>query len=247
MRPAIAADLGGLAWADIVAEGQSRQGAAHAQKPCRLGRGGQRPADTEARRDREAVADIALAIAQHLVVDGQHERVVIGGLAPARPFRGEAAIPVDEHLHPARRGARRCDVLQRAGRAMAGAVERAGGGRGARRCAFAVRPEQPGQSGRRDAERHGQRAAEQRDGEVAHRSAVQRARQQRDIVERLFVAAQACARPRRRHRRNRTPARAARGARQPASRRRCRAASARVGAAYGVAVTGGPRPAICPK
>ena len=191
MRPAIAPISARLARPDVIAEGQIaasvlRMRSSHAA----LVAAASVPADAEARRDGEAVADVALAIAEQLVVDGQHQRVISGGLGALGHFAGEAAVRVDEDLHPARRRPGRGDVLQRADRAVADAVDRAGGGRGARRSAFAVGPEQPGQPGRPDAERHRQRAAEQRDGEVARRGAVQRTRQQRDIVERRFVAAE---------------------------------------------------------
>ena len=46
----------------------------------------------EARRDGEAVADIALAVAEELVVDGQHERVVAGGRGALGQLAGEAAV-----------------------------------------------------------------------------------------------------------------------------------------------------------
>ena len=59
----------------------------------------------EARRNAEAVADVALAIAEHLVVDGENQRIVIRFLRALGQFAGEAAILEDEDLHPARRDA----------------------------------------------------------------------------------------------------------------------------------------------
>ena len=194
---------------------------------ARPGSSGQSSANTKPRRDREAVANIALAVAEHLVVDGQHKGVVLRRFRPLDHFAREAAIGVDEYLHPARRRPGRGDVLQRAGGAVTGAVERAGGGRGTRRCAFAIRPEQPRQSGRRDAERHGKRCSEQRDrrGRAPQRRSADEAaaRHRRTPVR----CGRAFARLRRRRRRNRTPARAARGGRQCAPLRRCRGASVR--------------------
>ena len=54
------------------------------------------------RRDGEAVAQVALALAQHLVVGGQHEAVVARGLRPLGEEPGEAAVAVHEDLHPFR-------------------------------------------------------------------------------------------------------------------------------------------------
>ena len=70
------ADRRRLAGAHVVAEGQLRQSGAHAQQPRRLGGGRERPGHAEARRDGKTVADVALAVAEHLVVDGKHQRVV---------------------------------------------------------------------------------------------------------------------------------------------------------------------------
>ena len=97
----------------------------------------------EARRDREAVAQVALAVAQHLVVRGQHQRVEAGGLRALGEGAGQLAVAVHEHLHPARRrrpapadprscrsrrgsGSRPCRPRRRRGRRRARRRARAG-------------------------------------------------------------------------------------------------------------------------
>ena len=150
------ADVGRLARPHIVAEGDALQFAPHAPEPAGLERHGQIFRRPEARRDGEAVADVALAVAEHLVVDGEHQRIVAAGRRALGQLAREAAVAVDEHLHPARRGAGRRQLLQRADRAVAEAEARAGRRRGARRAALAIRPEQAGEAGRPDDDRQGQ-------------------------------------------------------------------------------------------
>ena len=68
----------------------------------------------ETRRDREAVPDVALAIAEKLIVGGQNQSVIADRRSPLGQFAREASILVDEDLHPARRGAgaANCSSLQ---------------------------------------------------------------------------------------------------------------------------------------
>ena len=73
---------------------------------------------------------------------------------------------------------------------MARAIEGAGSCRRSRRRTFAVRPEQTGQTCRRDTERHGKLRAEQAERQVPRRRSVERPRQEGDILESLLVAAQ---------------------------------------------------------
>ena len=61
---------------------------------------------------------------------------------------------------------------------------------GARGRALAIRPEQPGKAGRADDHGQAQPLAQQLDREIARAGAVQRPRQQADVVERRLVAAQ---------------------------------------------------------
>ena len=119
-------------------------------------------AGAEARRDAEAVADVALAVAEHLVVDGEHQRVVAGRCGALGELAREAAVAEDEDLHPARRGAGRGELLQRADRAMAEAEGRAGRRPRRARSRIAVRPEQAGEAGRPDDHRQRQALAEER-------------------------------------------------------------------------------------
>ena len=73
---------------------------------------------------------------------------------------------------------------------MAGAIEGAGGCRRSRRSAFAVWPEQTGQSRRRDADRDGKLRAEEAKGEIPYRCSVEWSRQKGNLVESLLVSAQ---------------------------------------------------------
>jgi hypothetical protein len=100
-------------------------------------------------------------IAQQLVVDGQHQRVVAGGGGALGQFAGEAAVAVDEHLHPARRRAEGGQGLERAYRAVAEAIRGPRRGRRARRRQLAIGPEQTGQAGRADQQGHRKSLAEQ--------------------------------------------------------------------------------------
>ncbi len=133
----------------------------HPHQPARFRGGRERASETEARRDGEAVADVTLAVAQELVIGGQYDGVIAGGLGPIDEFAGEAAILVDEDLHPSRRHARGRYVFQSADGGVACAVGNAGRSGGARRCQFAARPIQAGETCRRDGEWHRELHAEQ--------------------------------------------------------------------------------------
>ena len=168
--------------------GESERRARHAQRP------GQRAGDVEhaapgdAGRDHEAVHQIALALAQHLVVDGQDQRPIAGGLRPLGERPGEAAVAIHEVLEPQPARDFAGEVLDRDGRAVAHDVDRAGGGGGARGRHLAARPEHAGQPGRTDDHRQRQPLAEQFDRLVAGAGAVQGGRQEFPVGESRLVA-----------------------------------------------------------
>ena len=64
--------------------------APHPPEPAALDRHRRELRRPEARRDRETVADVALAVARHLVVDGQHQRIVIRRARRVRPIRASS-------------------------------------------------------------------------------------------------------------------------------------------------------------
>ena len=200
MRPASALRSMALAGAEIVAEGDAAHLAPHGPEPGRLQRHAGEVGGSEARRDLEAVADVALAVADELVVGGEDQRVVARSCGALGEFAGEAAVAEDEHLHPARGGAGRGERLEGADRAVAEAIGGARAGRRARGRAFAVGMDQPGETGRADDHRQRQALAEKGDREVAAGRAAQRVRQELDLVERRLVPAERASRPRRRRR-----------------------------------------------
>ena len=73
--------------AHVVAEGQAAQLLAHRPGPAPLARHAQPLRQREARRDRKAVGDITLALAQQLVVDRQHQRLAAGVVRHAASAR----------------------------------------------------------------------------------------------------------------------------------------------------------------
>src|SRR5439155_2055834 len=108
----------------------------------------------------EAVAQVALALAEQLVVDGEDEAVIARRPGALDELAGEAAVAVDEDLHPARRRLGRRQLLQGAHRAMAEAEAGARRRGRPRRGPLAVRPEQAAEPGRPDHHRQGEPAAE---------------------------------------------------------------------------------------
>ena len=175
---------------DVVAEGDPRQLPAHPPEPAGPGQGIGDPREARRRRDGEAVPQVALPVADELVVDRQDEAIVACRLRPLRQFPREAPVLVDEDLHPPRRGAGRGDGLEGRDGPVAEAEAdarfpgRAGG------AAFAVGPEETRQAGRPDDEGHGQAMAEQRDRGVPRGGAAERPRQERDLREGGLVAAE---------------------------------------------------------
>ena len=136
----------------------------HAKKPGKLERHAGKSDGTEARRDGEAVAQVALAIAGELIVDREHERVIRRGGGAFGELAGEAAIPIDEDLHPARRGAASGDRLERHDRGMARAID--GAGRRRRRAPRRISPS-------------GQKSPERPVGPIEHRQCARPCRRAR--------------------------------------------------------------------
>ena len=175
--------------ARIVGEGEVAP-VAHAPQPGQVADHVQRVPQTQARRDREAVAQVTLAHAQDLVVDCQHERLVGGRRSAFGHRAGQAAIAVDEGLEPACPGMARGEVLDGDGRAVAHHVDRAGRSRGLRGDELAMRPQQPGETRRPEQHRQGEAAAEQLDAQITLARAVERLREQLDLGQSRLVAAQ---------------------------------------------------------
>ena len=179
-----------LAGAEIVAEGDRADVAPHPPRPAELDGEAGELGEVEPRRDGEAVPDVALAVSDQLVVDGEHQRVVVGRRGALGELAGEAAVLVDEDLHPARRGPGRGERLERADRAVAETEGGAGRGRGPRSRLLALRPEQALEAGRPDDHRQREAPAEERDREVALGRAGERMRHQGKIVEGGLVSAE---------------------------------------------------------
>ena len=146
-------------------------------------------AEFEARRNGKAVAQVALALAQHLVVDGQYQSLESRGMRPLRERLRQAAILVGKHLHPKVAGRFARQILQFHRGTMAHGVNRSGRRRGAGGFDLAARPQHAGHSGRTDQHRPLECLAEQLDSLVATGRAAHRLRQQRQFVEGRFVAA----------------------------------------------------------
>src|SRR5262245_17225941 len=76
-------------------------------------------------RNREAVANVALATAEHWRIDGHDQRSTPAALGFLHDVAGDAPIPIDVELEPERR-AEGAHVLERAGGGGAHHHDRAG-------------------------------------------------------------------------------------------------------------------------
>ena len=147
-----------------------------------------------------------------LVVDGQHQRVVAGGRGALGELAGEAAVAIDEDLHPARRRAGRGELLERADRAVAEADRRC-----RRRPRRARRQRSP--SGQNRPARpvgpmitgSARRLPNSVDRQIARRRRRSAGAAAARCRRRPPRCGAACARPRRRRRRSRRPGAAGRG------------------------------------
>ena len=143
----------------------------------------------QAERNREAGAQVALAVAAGDAVDGQHHDLHAGRLGPLQHRPVEPAVLVEIELIDLRRAVL-AQFLERhgaeGGHSEHGAVARRGGCHGA----LAVIVKQPLQRRRRAIDRHCQCLAHDRDREVDLADPGQHARHEVAIVEGGPVAAQ---------------------------------------------------------
>ena len=176
----------------------------------------QRVAGGEPRRDREAVADVALAIAQHLVVGGQHQRVVARRLRRARRSAGQAAVAKTKTC--IQRGAAPVAASSSMVQVEPWLRQKAvpACGRGPRGGELAIGPEQPGKPGRADDRPAGRAAGRTGRGSGRGRPCRRGAAAAASHRRKPPRCDAACARPRPRRRRSRTKRR---GRARRASRR----------------------------
>ena len=180
----------GVSGPAVVAEGDLRNGAPHAKQPAQLERHVGDLAGREAGRDDEAVADVALAVAENLRVDCDDQGLVACRRRALRHLVGEPAVSVNVGLEPARLDAGLGQLFECADRAVAEAIDGAGLGCRACRSGLALRPKQAGEPRGWDDERHGQSSAEERGREIAARRSADGARIERHRVERGYVPAE---------------------------------------------------------
>ena len=102
----------------------------------------------EARRYGEAVANIALALADELVVYGQYQGVITGLRCAFDELCGEVAFAIDKNLHPAWAGCGFCQCFKCADRAVTQAERSSATGGCAGGAAFTIGMKQPGQASR---------------------------------------------------------------------------------------------------
>ena len=110
----------------------------HAPGPGRLGGDVDDVLDADFRRHRHAVLDVAVALAEHLQIDGEHQRVAFRRRRARQDVLGEAAVVDHVKLEPERLAGRLRHVLDRADRHGGERVGNAGGFGGARRQDLAV-------------------------------------------------------------------------------------------------------------
>ncbi len=108
------------------------------QRPGRLGGNVDDIGEPDFRRHRHAVLDVAVALAEHLQIDREHERAAFGFRRPRQDVPGETAVLDDVELKPEwpARGLR--DIFNRADRHRGQRVRDAGVVRGLRSENFAV-------------------------------------------------------------------------------------------------------------
>ena len=112
------------------------------------------------RRHRHAVLDVAVALAEHLQIDGEHQRAAFGRRGARHQFADKAAVAHDVELEPERLVDRRGDVLDRADRHGRQRERNAGRLRGAAGENFAVAVLHAAQPDRRQDQRQRRRLAE---------------------------------------------------------------------------------------
>ena len=157
--------------------------AQHAQRPARLGGDVDQVADPDFRRHRHAVAQVAMALPQHLQIDGQHQRAAFGGDRPLDQRAHEAAVLHHIELEPERPLDRGRDVLDRADRHGGKAERDAGRLRGAAGQDLAVAPLHAAQPDRRQRDRQRRRLAHDGGRQIAPRDVHQHALAQLDALK----------------------------------------------------------------
>ena len=174
----------------VVAEGDVRDDVPHPEQPAQLGRHVEDFAGGHRGRNDEAVADVSLAVAEELGVDGHDQPFVAARRRALGHLLRQPAVLEDVGLEPEGPDAGLRQLFQAADRAVAEAVDGACLGRRPSRGGLAVGPQQPGKPRGRDDERHGEPPAEQRGREVAVQRAADRARIEGEVVEGGGIAAQ---------------------------------------------------------
>ena len=172
-----------------VAEGLALA-AQHAQRPGRLGGDVDEILETQLRRHGHAVLDVAVALAEDLQIDREHERAAFGRRGALDQRADEAAVLHDVELEPERLVDRCRDVLDRADRHGRQRERDARRLRGAAGQDFAVAVLHAAQPDRRQRQRQRDRLAEYRGVGAAAGDVDQNALAQLDAFEIGAVGAQ---------------------------------------------------------
>ena len=136
-------------------------------RPARLGRDIDYVGELDLRRHRHAVLDVAVALAKHLQIDGQHQRRAVRSLGACNQVGDEAAVADHIDLEPERPLGRFSDLLHRADRHRRHAERDAGLVRGFRCENFAVAMLHAAQPDRRERDRQRGLLPDDGGGEVA--------------------------------------------------------------------------------
>jgi len=86
----------------------------HALRPCGSDSYVDHVGEPPFRRNRHAVADVAMPLPQHLEINGEHERAALGANCTFDQRAREAAILHNVELEPERPVDRRGDIFDRA-------------------------------------------------------------------------------------------------------------------------------------
>ena len=154
-----------------------------ARRPARLGRDVEQVAEPDLRRDRHAVAQVAMALPQHLQIDREHQRAASRRDRPLDHLAHEATVFHHVELEPERPLDRGRDILDRADRHGGKAERDAGRLGGAAGQDLAVAPLHAAQPDRRQRERQRCRLARDGGAQIALRHVHQHALAQLDALE----------------------------------------------------------------
>src|SRR5215510_1186498 len=162
----------------------------NAERPARLPRNLDDVAQTHFRRHRHAIADVAMALAKHLQVDGENQRIAFGDTGARENIAREAAIANDVKLKPEWPRGRLRHLLDRAnGHSGQGEWDARLFGR-LRRQYFTVTMLHPAQSDRREREWSVDPLSDDRRGEASLRHVDHHALAQLDRLKVGAVRAQ---------------------------------------------------------